>query len=175
MQAKPTQKRVSPTTRSGLLPFGWASTRPLSVVPGRVSAAPLSWSGHLRRALEHRAAIYDRGDACAGQLEETPTFRSRLCRAEPRRAARCAAALCLSPRHRLGQCSRSLGHPRQHRRSGLREAQIARPQRVQARTWRPITTVGLPGLWPTRKQRRRRIARSYGIGPWSSSNRGKPA
>jgi len=39
-----------------------------------------------------------------------------------------------------------------------RETQIARPQRVQVRTSRPMTTVGLPGLWPMRKQRRRRIA-----------------
>src|ERR1035437_4832909 len=35
--------------------------------------------------------------------------------------------------------------------------QSARPHREQLRTWRPMTATGLPGLWPTRKQRRRRI------------------
>jgi hypothetical protein len=32
--------------------------------------------------------------------------------------------------------------------------QIAWPQRAQVRTWRPMTTIGFPGLWPVRKQRR---------------------
>ena len=38
------------------------------------------------------------------------------------------------------------------------DRQIVRMHRSQVRTSRPITTVGLPGLWPMRKQRRRRIA-----------------
>jgi hypothetical protein len=37
-------------------------------------------------------------------------------------------------------------------------AQSARPHRAHLRTSMPITDTGLPGLWPTSKQRRRRIA-----------------
>jgi hypothetical protein len=41
--------------------------------------------------------------------------------------------------------------------------------RVQVRTSRPMTTMGFPGLWPMRKQRRRRIAAFTVSGSWSGS------
>jgi len=53
--------------------------------------------------------------------------------------------------------------------------QIVRMHRVQVRTWRPITTTGLPGLWPMRKQRRRRIAALTVSGRGLPVTRGKPA
>ena len=44
-------------------------------------------------------------------------------------------------------------------------AQTVRPQRAQVLTQTPVMTTGLPGLWPMRKQRRRRIAALTHIGP----------
>jgi len=41
--------------------------------------------------------------------------------------------------------------------------------RVQVRTSRPMTTMSFPGLWPMRKQRRRRIAAFTVSGSWSGS------